>query len=66
MPVAVPVLHILFFQSLASGVAHPASSFVLRLLQVSPASLFPFCAGVAAIGVGHPVRLASWLSAPPA
>ena len=31
----------------------PASATVLRLLSVFPASLFPFCAGVPAIGVGH-------------
>ena len=27
---------------------------VFRLLSVFPASLYPFCAGVPAIGVGHP------------
>lgn len=32
------------------------TSTVLRLLSVLPAALFPFCAGVPAIGVGQPVR----------
>ncbi|MFY8105969.1 MAG: hypothetical protein ACOVKO_03570 [Elstera sp.] len=36
------------------GVGQPASSTVLRLLSLLPAALFPFCAGVPAIGVGQP------------
>jgi hypothetical protein len=37
------------------GVGQPASATVRRLLSLLPAALFPFCAGVPAIGVGHPV-----------
>lgn len=33
---------------------HVTSDCVLRLLSVLPAGLFPFCAGVPAIGVGQP------------
>ena len=40
-----------------SGVGHPASSAVLRLLSVFPAALYSSVAGEPAIGVGHP---ASW------
>ena len=38
------------------------SATVRRLLSVLPASLFPFCAGVPAIGVGHPARRATSFS----
>lgn len=41
------------FVSLVRGVAQLASATVLRLLSLLPASLFPFRAGVPAIGVGH-------------
>jgi hypothetical protein len=41
------------FQSLVVVVVHATSSTVLRLLSLFPAGLFPFCAGVPAIGVGH-------------
>lgn len=41
--------------SVCVGVGQPvASQTVLRLLSVLPASLLPFCAGVPAMGVGHP------------
>ncbi len=41
----------------ARGVAQPLRIFtVFRLLSVLPASLYPFCAGVSAIGVGHPEK----------
>jgi hypothetical protein len=40
------------------GVGHPASATVFRLLSLFPAALFPFCAGVPAIGVGQPARFA--------
>jgi len=36
------------------GVGQPANSTVFRLLSLFPAALLPFCAGVPAIGVGHP------------
>jgi len=38
-----------------SGVAHmrSARSSAFRLKSLLPAALFPFCAGVPAIGVGH-------------
>lgn len=52
--------------SLAFGVGQPASSTVFRLLSLFPAGLFPFCAGVPAIGVGQPFSAASAGSAPPA
>ena len=32
----------------------PSNASVRRLLSVFPAALLPFCAGVPAIGVGHP------------
>jgi hypothetical protein len=35
-------------------VCHDAKPTVLRLLSLFPAALLPFCAGVPAIGVGHP------------
>jgi hypothetical protein len=38
------------------GVGQPASSTVFLLLSVFPASLYPLCAGVPAIGVGQPDR----------
>jgi hypothetical protein len=38
----------------AVGVPQPDSHTVLRLLSLFPAALFPFCAGVPAIGVGQP------------
>ena len=47
------------FQSLADVVAQPdqfTTCTVLRLLSLFPAALFPFCAGVPAIGVGQPAR----------
>jgi len=37
------------------GVGHPLNATVRLLLSLLPAALFPFCAGVPAIGVGHPV-----------
>ncbi len=37
------------------GVGQPDSATVRRLLSLLPAALFPFCAGVPAIGVGQPV-----------
>lgn len=41
--------------SVARGVFQPASiATVLRLLSLLPAALLPFCAGVPAMGVGHP------------
>jgi len=43
-----------FSLSVAFGVCHPASIFIFRLLQVSPASLYSSVAGEPAIGVGHP------------
>jgi hypothetical protein len=46
------------FACWTTGVAHPASSTVLRLLSLLPAALLPFCAGVPAIGVGHPASFA--------
>lgn len=51
------------FQSLADGVAQllacqDTASTVFRLLSLLPAALFPFCAGVPAIGVGHPASCA--------
>lgn len=46
-------------QSRAAGFAQPEhAATVFRLLSLLPAALFPFCAGVPAIGVGHPARLA--------
>ncbi|HWL54291.1 MAG TPA: hypothetical protein VNQ90_17760 [Chthoniobacteraceae bacterium] len=45
--------------SLAVGVAQPTSATVFLLLSVFPASLFPFLAGVPAIGVGHPASRAT-------
>jgi hypothetical protein len=43
-------------QSRAAGVAQgDTNATVRRELSVLPAGLFPFCAGVPAIGVGHPV-----------
>lgn len=36
------------------GVGQPASAAVFLLLSLFPAALFPFCAGVPAIGVGQP------------
>ena len=45
----------LFAPSRFWHVGQCASATVLRLLSVLPAALFPFCAGVPAIGVGHPV-----------
>jgi hypothetical protein len=42
------------FQSRLLGVTHPTSSSVFRLLSLFSAGLLPFCAGVPAIGVGHP------------
>ena len=45
-------------QSRVAGVAQPASSTVLRLESLFPAALLPFCAGVPAIGVGHPASCA--------
>ena len=42
------------FPSDAVGLFQPARATVLWLESVLPASLFPFCAGVPAIGVGHP------------
>lgn len=50
-------------ESDAEGVVHPASATVFRLLSLFPAALLPFCAGVPAIGVGHPAKYAcrgSW------
>jgi hypothetical protein len=41
------------FQSRAAGVAHVHNCRVLRLLIVSPASLYVSVAGLPAIGVGH-------------
>jgi hypothetical protein len=35
-------------------------STVFRLLSLFPAALFPFCAGVPAIGVGQPANVAVW------
>jgi hypothetical protein len=41
----------------AFGVGQPFNrASVLRLLSLLPAALFPFCAGVPAMGVGHPVQ----------
>lgn len=40
----------------ASGVGQPANSVVRREESLFPAALLPFCAGVPAIGVGHPAR----------
>ena len=40
-------------------VGQPASHTVLRLLSVLPASLLPFLAGVPAIAVGQPAKLAT-------
>lgn len=37
-------------------VGQPASSTVFRLESLLPAALFPFCAGVPAMGVGRPVQ----------
>jgi hypothetical protein len=42
------------FQSRADAVGQDASATGLRLLSLFPAALFPFCAGVPAMGVGHP------------
>jgi hypothetical protein len=36
-------------------------STVFRLLSLLPAALFPFCAGVPAMGVGHPAKQAPML-----
>jgi hypothetical protein len=44
------------FQSRVVGVGQPARATVFRLLSLFPAALFPFCAGVPAIGVGQPAR----------
>jgi hypothetical protein len=44
------------FASAACGAIHDASSTVFRLLSLFPASLFPFCAGVPAIGAGQLAR----------
>lgn len=49
-----PIAEALVRSPLARGVAHVANSTVLRLLSLFPASLLPFCAGVPAIGDGHP------------
>lgn len=43
------------FPSDARGVGQPASATVFLELSLFPAALFPFCAGVPAIGVGQPV-----------
>lgn len=52
--------------SFADGVSQPASSTVLRLESELPAGLFPFCAGVPAIGVGQPANCAAvWQFIPP-
>ena len=40
------------FQSLVV-VVHATSATVFQLLSLFPAALFPFCAGVPAIAVGH-------------
>ncbi|WP_253861223.1 hypothetical protein [Achromobacter ruhlandii] len=48
-----------FSPSAARGVGQAASSTVRRLLSLFPAALFPFCAGVPAIGVGQPAS-ATW------
>lgn len=58
------------FQSLADGVAQllacqDTTSTVLRLESLFPAALFPFCAGVPAIGVGQPDRATIWFSGRP-
>jgi hypothetical protein len=45
--------------SVARGVFHPKNATVLRLLSLFPASLLPFCAGVPAMGVGQPAKVAS-------
>jgi hypothetical protein len=51
---------------LACGVGHPANATVFRLLSVLPASLFPFCAGVPAIGVGQPDNITgTWFASCP-
>ena len=50
-------------ESSALGVGHgdacqDTTSTVLRVLSLFPAALFPFCAGVPAIGVGQPAKFA--------
>jgi hypothetical protein len=53
------------FSLIAFGVGHPlTSSTVLRLESLFPAALFPFCAGVPAIGVGQPAVCARSLRLP--
>lgn len=41
------------------GVGQPESATVRRLLSLFPAALLPFCAGVPAMGVGHPASHAT-------
>ena len=53
-----PNVRTFFSPSAERGVGHDANSTVLRLLSLLPAALLPFCAGVPAIGVGHPANIA--------
>lgn len=55
-PSALSLIGPVSFQSRALGVVQATSSTVFLLLSLLPAALFPFCAGVPAIGVGQPAN----------